>query len=67
MIFNQARKNFMKHSNKPMVLIYGKKELILEFLEIFNMDRQHDELPLSAVLLKGDMKKELKKWVWKGD
>ena len=52
---------------QQIALIYGKKELIEEFLEIFYMDRAHDGAPLSAVLLKGDMKKEIKRFVWKGD
>ena len=52
---------------QEIIIIYGKKDLIIEFLEIFNMDRAHDQAPLNAVLVKGDMKKELKKFVWKGD
>lgn len=48
-------------------IIYGKKELIEEFLEIFRMDRMHDGAPLNAILLKGDMKKEIKKFIWKFD
>ena len=52
---------------EEIAIVYGKKDLIIEFLEIFNMDRAHDGAPLSAVLLKGDMKKEFKKLIWKGD
>jgi len=52
---------------QEIAIVYGKKDLIVEFLEIFRMDRMHDGAPLSAILLKGDMKKELKKFVWKGD
>lgn len=48
-------------------IIYGKKELILEFLEKFQIDRLHDGAELNAILLKGDMKKEVKKFIWKGD
>ena len=58
----------MKYSDiQEISIVYGKKDLIIEFLEIFYMDRQHDGAPLSAILLKGDMKKELKKFIWKGD
>jgi len=52
---------------ESIALIYGQKELIEEFLDIFNMDRAHDKAPISAILLKGEMKKELKKFIWKGD
>lgn len=52
---------------QEIAVVYGKKELIIEFLEIFYMDRAHDGAPLSAILLKGDMKKEVKKFIWKGD
>ncbi len=45
----------MKHSDiQQIAVIYGKKELIEEFLEMFRM---HDEAPLSAILLEGEMKK----------
>ena len=37
---------------QQIAVIYGKKELIEEFLEIFNMDRMHDRAPLNAILLK---------------
>ncbi|MEA2036039.1 MAG: hypothetical protein U9O94_00915 [Nanoarchaeota archaeon] len=58
----------MNHKDiQQIAIIYGKKHLIQEFLEIFNMDRTHDGAPLNAVLAKGDLKKELKKWLWKGD
>jgi len=33
--------------------------IIEEFLDIFHMDRAHDGAPLNAVLLKGEMKKEI--------
>ena len=52
---------------QEIAVIYGKKELIEEFLEIFNMDRQHDGAPLKAIQLKGETKKDLKKFIWKGD
>ena len=58
----------MKHSDiQSIAIIYGKKELIEQFLEIFHMDRAHDNAPLNALLLKGDMKKDVKKFIWKGD
>jgi len=58
----------MKYNEiQSIALIYGKKDLIIEFLENFHIDRQHDGAPINAVLLKEEMKKELKKWVWKGD
>ena len=58
----------MKYSDiQEIALIYGKKELVLEFLEKFQMDRKQDGAELNAVLLSGDMKKEVKKFIWKGD
>jgi hypothetical protein len=42
------------------ILLYGPKDLIEEFLDIFQMDRAHDGAPLNAILLKGKMKKEMK-------
>ena len=58
----------MKYNQiQQIALIYGKKELIEQFLEIFNMDRAHDGAPLNAFLLKGDIKKEMKKFIWKED
>ena len=58
----------MKYSDiQSIAIIYGKKELIEEFLEKFHIDRQHDGAELNAILLKGDMKKEAKKFIWKGD
>lgn len=45
----------MKHKEiREIAIIYGKKDLIIEFLEIFNMDRAHDGAPLNAILLKGN-------------
>lgn len=58
----------MNHSQiQSIAIIYGKKELIEEFLENFQMDRMHDGAPIKAILLIGDMKKEIKKFIWKGD
>ena len=45
------------------VLLYGKKDLIEEFLDQFQMDRAHDNVPLNAVLLEGESKKEVKRFV----
>ena len=52
---------------EEIAIVYGKKDLIEEFLEIFNMDGAHDGTPLNAILVKGEIKKELKKFKWKGD
>ena len=57
----------MKHKYIEIAIVYGKKDLILEFIEKFNIDRQHDGAPLNAILLKGNIKKEIKKFIWKGD
>ena len=61
MIINQIMKM------TKIVLLYGKKELVEEFLEKFNNDRQQDGAELKAILLEGEMKKEVKKFIWKGD
>ena len=52
---------------QEIAVVYGKKDLIEEFLDQFHMDRAHDNAPLNAVLLEGEGKKELKRFVWKGD
>lgn len=52
---------------QSIAIIYGKKELIEEFLENFQIDRAHDGAEIKAILIKGDMKKEIKKFIWKGD
>lgn len=58
----------MKRKNIELVaIVYGKKDLILEFLENFQMDRMHDGAELNAVLLRGNMKHEVKKFILKGD
>ena len=36
---------------QKIVIIYGKRELVLEFIEKFNIDRQHDGAELYASLL----------------
>ena len=58
----------MKYKDiQQIAIIYGKKELIQEFLEIFNMDRMHDGAPINAIQIKGEMKKEIKRFIWKYD
>ena len=52
---------------EEIVLIYGKKELIEEFLEKFEIDRKHDDAPIKLRLLEGEIKQQMKKFVWKGD
>ena len=52
---------------QEIAIIYGKKELILEFLEKFEIDRMHDGATINAVLVEGDMKPYLKRFIWKGD
>ena len=57
----------MEHKDiQEIAIIYGKKDWIMEFLEIFEMDRMHDGAPLSAVLLKGDMKQYSKQYICEG-
>jgi len=50
-----------------IALVYGEKKMVKEFLESFNWDRMHDDAPIKAILVRGDMKKELKHFLWKGD
>ena len=58
----------MKYSEiQQIAVIYGKKELIEEFMDIFWLDRAHDKAELNVVLTKGDLKKQLKQFIWKGD
>lgn len=58
----------MKYSEiQEIALVYGKKELVEEFLENFRLDRMHDQAPITAILVENEMKKGLKKWIWKGD
>ena len=66
-IYTSSNKRIvMKYSDiQQIAVIYGKKELIEEFLEIFTMDRMHDKAPINAI--KGDMKKDIKKFIWKVD
>ncbi len=52
---------------ESIALVYGEKKLVKEFLESFNWDRMHDDAPIKAILVRGDMKKDLKHFIWKGD
>ena len=47
--------------------IYGKKDLVEYFVEQFNIDRLHYGEEVKATLVKGDFKKDLKHFLWKGD
>jgi len=43
----------MKYKDiQQIALVYGKKQLIEEFLENFQMDRAHDGAEINAVLVK---------------
>ena len=58
----------MKHSNiQQIAIVYGKKDLVEYFVEQFNIDGLHDEEEVKATLVKGDFKKDLKHFLWKGD
>lgn len=46
-----------KNPEERIAIVHGNKELILEFLEKFEMDRMHDGAPIKAVLVKGKIKK----------
>ena len=39
---------------QEIAIVYGKKELIEEFLDNFWMDRAHDNAPINAIQLKGN-------------
>ena len=56
----------MKHSDiQQIAIVYGKKDLVEYFVEQFNIDRLHDEEEVKAILVKGDLKKDLKHFIWK--
>ena len=58
----------MKHSDiQQIAIVYGKKDLVDYFVEQFNIDRIHDGKEVKAILVKGDLKKDLKHFIWKGD
>ncbi len=46
----------MKYEDiEEIAIICGKKDLILEFLENFHIDRQHDGAPLNTILIKREL------------
>ena len=58
----------MKHSDiQQIAIVYGKKNLVEYFVEQFNIDRLHDREEVNVILVKGDLKKDLKHFIWKGD
>ena len=58
----------MKHSViQQIAIVYGKKDLVEYFVEQFNMDRLHDGEEVKAILVRDDLKKDLKHSIWKGD
>ena len=51
----------MKHNEiEEIAIVYGKKGLVEHFVEQFNIDRLHDEVPIKTIFVKGDMKAYLK-------
>ena len=58
----------MKHNEiEEIAIVYGKKELVEYFVEQFNIERLHDGEEVKAILVKSDLKKDLKYFIWKGD
>ena len=58
----------MKHSEiQQIVIVFGKKKLVEYFVEQFNIDRLHDGEEINVILVKSDLKKDLKHFIWKGD
>ena len=58
----------MEHNEiEEIAIVYGKKDLVEYFVEQFNIDRLHDEEEVKAILVKGDLKKDIKHFIWKGD
>ena len=58
----------MKHSDiQQIAIVYGKKDLVDYFVEQFNIDRLHDGEEIKTILVQGDLKKDLKHFIWKGD
>ena len=52
---------------QQIAIVYGKKDLVDYFVEQFNIDRLHDEEEVKAILVKSDLKKDLKHFLYKGD
>ena len=58
----------MKFLNiQQIAIVYGNKYLVEFFVEQFNIDRLHDGEEVKAILVRGDIKKDLKHCIWKGD
>ena len=56
-----------QNTKNEFAIIYGKKDLVDYFVEQFNIDRLHDGEKVKAILVQGDLKKDLKHFIWKGD
>ncbi|MBI2655140.1 hypothetical protein HYX06_01820 [Candidatus Woesearchaeota archaeon] len=52
---------------RQIAIVYGNKGLVEYFVEQFNLDRLHDGEDVKAILIKGDLKKDLKHFIYKGD
>ena len=52
---------------KSIAVVYGNKDLVKYFVEQFNIDRLHDGEEVKVILVKGDLKKDLKHFIYKGD
>ena len=58
----------MKHSDiQQIAIVYGKKDLVEYFVEQFNIDRLHDGEKVKAILIRDDLQKDIKHFIWKGD
>ena len=58
----------MKYTDiQQIAIVYGKNDLVKYFVEQFNIDRLHDGEKVKAILVKDNLKKELKHFIWKGD
>ena len=56
----------MEYSDiQQIAIVYGKKDLVDYFVEQFNMDRLHDGEEIKTILVQGDLKKDLKHFIWK--
>ncbi|MBI2101361.1 hypothetical protein HYT53_02010 [Candidatus Woesearchaeota archaeon] len=57
----------MKHNEiEKIAVVYGNKDLVKYFVEQFNMDRLHGREEIKAILVKDDLKKDLKHFIYKG-
>jgi len=45
---------------KSFAIVYGKKDLVEYFVEQFNIDRLYDGEEVKAILVKCDLKKDLR-------